>query len=124
MLPSNLEARAHAKALERTVESRIMLPMTRFVHATNSPLGLPADPKLAAQIKESLPKSLAYIEDKLSDGRELLTGQTVSIADCTMQAGFQFARFGQADLISDFPHIVAWDERFRQRPAAKSVLDF
>lgn len=120
----DVEARGHARDLERTVETTIALPMSRYVHATNSPIGYPPDPKVAAEIEQSLPIAMNYIEQMLSDGRTLLTGERVSIADCTLQSGLQFARFGKADLLGDFPRVKAWDSRYRERPAAQAVLKF
>ena len=117
-------ARSFAQDLERIVELRIATPIARYVHVTNSPFGLPADPKAAAEIEASLPKALGYIEEMLSDGRSLLLGERVSIADCTLQSGLQFARFGKAEVIGDYPNIQAWDQAYRARPAALAVLKF
>ena len=88
------------------------------------PLGLPKDPKVASEIEAAMPKALTYIENILSDGRPLLGGDNVSVADCTLQSALQFARFGKVDVIADWPGIRAWDERYRQRPAAQAVLKF
>jgi len=123
-LGEDVETRAKARELERVIEMRVALPMSRYVHATNSPLKLPPDPQLAAELEKSLPVALGYVEKILGDGRDLLCGSDVSIADCTLQAAFQFARFGKADLLGDFPLLQAWDGRYRSRPAAQDVLKF
>ena len=52
---------------------------------------------------------LDYLEDHLSDSRDLLMGDHVSIADCTLQAGCQFVRFGKLDVLQDHPNLSAWD---------------
>ena len=124
LLTGDVETRAQARDLERIVETKIALPMSRYVHATNSPLGLPVDPVVAAEMEKILSESLSYLENLLADGRELLTGNRVSIADCTLQSGCQFARFGKAELLDDYPLIQAWDARYRVRPAAVEVLKF
>ena len=124
LLGGTAESRALARQLERIVELKIFAPMGQYVHATNSPLGLPPDEKVAKSIEASIPSAFEYLEDLLSDGRECLMGDRVSVADCTLQAGFQFARFGKADLLGDYPNLVAWDERYRARPAAQAVLKF
>lgn len=124
MISGTIEERALACDLERIVEMRVALPMSRYVHATNSPLGLPQDPKVAAEIEQSLPVALQWLEEKLADGRGLLSGENVTIADCTLQAGLQFARFGKVDLIKDYPGLRSWDARYRTRPAALEVLKF
>jgi glutathione S-transferase len=113
-----------ARDMERNIETRFANNLSRYVHAVNSPLGLPKDPKVAAEIEAGMPKALSYIEDILSDGRPLLGGDDVSVADCTLQSALQFARFGKVDVIADYPRICAWNERYCQRPAAKSVLKF
>jgi glutathione S-transferase len=117
-------ARGLARDMERTIETRLANNLGRYVHAVNSPLGLPKDPKIAGEIEAAMPKALGYIENVLSDGRSLLGGDDVSIADCTLQSALQFARFGKVDVIADYAGIRAWDERYRQRPAAQAVLKF
>ena len=124
LMPQEAQARAQARELERIVELRVALPMSRYVHATNSPLGLAPDPKAAQEIEKTLPIALNYLEAKLADGRDCLFGEVVSLADCTLQSGCQFARFGKAELLSDFPGVQAWDARYRERPAAQAVLKF
>jgi len=124
MLRGDVETRALSRDLERTVELQITLPMSRYVHATNSPLGLPADPVAAAAIEKGLTHALQQLESRLSDGRTLLTGDDACLADCTLQSGFQFARFGKAELLGDFPLLRAWDKRYRERAAAREVLKF
>lgn len=122
MIAGSPEAKAMARDLERIIEVRIAGNIGVFVHATKSPLGLPADPEKAQAAEEAMRTPLDYIEGLLADGRPLLTGSDVSIADCTLQAFLQFARFGEADLLGDRPLIRAWDESYREREAAKSVL--
>jgi glutathione S-transferase len=116
------EEKAHARDVERIAEIRIHNPMGGYAHATKSPLGLLPDPARAAQILNNLQKPLDYLEQLLSDGRPLLLGEDVSIADCTMQSGLQLVRFVDADLIGDRPRLRTWDQRYRNRPAARAVL--
>ena len=96
--------------------------MGGYGHAVNSPLGYPKDPEKAAQLLENMQKALNYLEDILSDDRLLLTGDRASVADCTLAASLQFMRFVEADVMGDRPRLRAWDERYRERPAAKAVL--
>lgn len=70
----------------------------------------------------ALQTPLDYLEGLLSDGRSLLLGERVSLADGTLQASLQFMRFIEADLFGDRPLLRAWDERYRARPAAQKVL--
>ncbi len=122
LMGADPEQRARARDLERVVELRIAIPMGGYVHAKKSPLGLPPDPVLAQSIEDKLQAPLNHLESLLADGRPLLMGERPSIADCTLQAALQFLRFIEADLIGDRPRLRAWDERYRQRPAAKAVL--
>lgn len=122
LLPQDSRARAMALELERIIELQITTPMGQFAHATNSPLGRPAEPDRAAEIKASLPPAMRYLESKLDDGRHMLTGSRPSIADFTLQSALQFLRFVKADLLEDYPNLQAWDARFRETPAAKAVL--
>ena len=122
LLPADLTARALVRDLERSLELRIALPIMRLVHAEQSPLGFPPNPELAAQLREGLNKPLDVLEDALGDGRALLAGEAVSIADCLLAAALQFVRFAKMDVLQGRPRLLAWDERYRARPAAQQVL--
>ena len=99
-----------------------MIPIGRIVHATNSPLGLPPNPAVAEHRRGILPAGLGILETALSDDRPFLAGDRPTVADCTLAAGLQFGRFRDVELPEGFERIRAWDERYRERPAAKAVL--
>lgn len=122
LISGSPEERGHARDIERIVDLRVAAPMGGYGHATNSPLGLPADPERAKQLLNNMQTPLDYLEKLLSDERPLLTGEQVSIADCTLQASLQFMRFVGADVFGERPLLRAWDARYQERPAAKSVL--
>lgn len=122
LLGANPETRGKARDVERIVDLRVARAMGTYAHAKNSPLGRPADPAKAAEMEAELQTPLDFLEHLLADGRPLLTGEQVSIADCTLQASLQFVRYIDADLFGERPLLRAWDERYRQRPAAKAVL--
>ncbi|MDA1075453.1 MAG: glutathione S-transferase family protein [Proteobacteria bacterium] len=122
LLGPDPETRGNARDVERIVDLRIAGPMGSYGHARNSPLGLPPNPELAERMHGNLQTPLDYLEKLLSDGRPLLLGERVSIADCTLQASLQFLRYVEADLFGERPGLRAWDERYRARPAAKNVL--
>ena len=115
-------SRARARDLERVVDVRIAMPMATYVHAVKSPVGYPPDPDTAARMEETMQTPLDHLEALLADGRALLAGDGVTIADCTLQAGLQFLRFIEADLLGDRPLLRKWDTHYRERDAAKSVL--
>jgi glutathione S-transferase len=116
------EEKGKARDLERVIDLRLGGPMGAFGHATNSPLGRPPEPEKAAQYLESMQTPLNYLETLLGDGRPLLCGDHVNVADCTLQSFLQFTRFVEADVFGDRPLLRAWDARYRARPAAQAVL--
>jgi len=122
LLGEDAELRGRARDVERIIDLRIAGPMGSYGHAKNSPLGRPPDPELAQRMEDSVQVPLDYLESLLADGRPLLMGERVSIADCTLQASLQFLRYVEADLFGDRPLLRAWDERYRARPAAQKVL--
>jgi glutathione S-transferase len=114
--------RVRVRELERIIELGVLLPIGRIIHATNSPLRLPPNPEVASHFRKILPEGLRVLDARLSDGRPFVTGDRPSIADCTLEAALQFARFGQVEIDPSFQHLLQWDVRYRERPAAKSVL--
>ena len=116
------EERGHAIDVERIVDIRLAGPMGAYGHAVNSPLGHPPDPDKAAEMLARMGPALDYLEILLNDGRSLLLGEHVSVADCTLQASLQFMRFIEADIFGERPLLRKWDETYRRRPAAQSVL--
>lgn len=116
------EEKGKARDMERVIDLRLGGPMGAFGHATNSPLGRPPEPEKAAQYLESMQTPLNYLETLLGDGRPLLCGGHVNVADCTLQSFLQFTRFVEADVFGDRPLLRAWDARYRARPAAQAVL--
>jgi glutathione S-transferase len=122
MIGSDALERAHVRELERVADLGVLLPVARIIHATNSPLGLPPAPEVAAQSRGVLPNNLRFLDQHLADGRPFVAGDRPTIADCTLQAALQFARFGKVEIDSSFGHLARWDRDYRERPTAKSVL--
>ena len=88
--------RARIRGVERNIEINILLRVIRAVHATRSPLGLPANPALAvymspwgiassqtdrADLERVTPCIVAYLEHYLALGRE----QDWAVADPAAQ---------------------------------------
>jgi glutathione S-transferase len=71
-----------------------------------------------------LDKALSVLEDKLADGRPFVAGDRPTIADCTLQAAFQFGRFGKVPVDPSLERLNRWDRAFRERPGAKKALKF
>lgn len=122
LFPSDPKSYALARDIERVADVRIGGPLGEFVHAKKSPVGRPPDLERAAELTQKMQPPLDFFENLLGDGRALLTGNEVSVADCTLASFFQFARFIEEDMIGDRPKLRAWDERYRARPAAEAVM--
>jgi len=121
LMGSTPEERARVRELERLAEVGVLYPVACIVHTTNSPLGLPSIPEVAALFRGGLPSVLSVLDDRLSDGRSFLAGDHPTIADCTLQAGLQFGRFGEVGI--DLPeHLSRWDRNYREREPVRSVL--
>jgi glutathione S-transferase len=116
------ESRGLARQLERIADVGVLQPMGGAIHATNSPLGWPPNPEVAAYLREKLTPKLDYLESLLADGRPFLAGDNVSVGDCTLAASFQFARFREMDFLSDHAVLCRWDADYRKRATAESVL--
>jgi glutathione S-transferase len=114
--------RARVRELERIAELGVLFPVARIIHATNSPLGLPPVPQLAAHFRSVLPDALGVLDRRLADGRSFVAGERPTIADCTLQAAFQFARFGGVEIDPAFSSLARWDREYRKRPAARGVV--
>ena len=122
MWGTDAASRARGRELERIADLRVMVPIARYIHATDSPVGLPPNPGVAENAQKTLPAGLAYIDDVLSDGRPFLKGEAPSVADCTLAAALQFARFAKFDVDEQYAHLHRWDAEYRSRDVATSVL--
>jgi glutathione S-transferase len=122
MIGANAEERARVRELERIAETGVLFPVAHIVHSTNSPLGLPPIPEMAAFLRSVLPDALRVLDSRLADGRPFLAGSQPTIADCTLQAAFQFARFGSVEIDPSCEHVARWDRSYREREPAQSVL--
>ena len=114
--------RAQARQLERVVDLGVLAPIANIVHATHSPLGLPASPVVAEHYRGKLPSHLDYLEGLFAEGRSFLGGDRVSVADCTFAAALQFGRFREMEFLSNHPGLQQWDERYRKRPEIEGIL--
>lgn len=88
---------------------RITSDLAWWVHFTKSPIDYEPDPLKAAELLSKIQAGLSYAEELLCDGREFMTGDRPSIADCTMAAFLQFMRYTAKDLITDHTSLRAWD---------------
>ena len=122
MIGREPQERARVRELERIAEMGVLQPIARIVHATSSPLNVASNPAVADYFRPAMEKSLCVLDEFLSDGRPYVAGDSCSIADCTLQAAFQFARYGKLEACSKFSNLSRWDENYRARPAVAEVL--
>ncbi len=114
--------RARIRELERGAETGVLIPIAWIVHTTTSPLGLPPIPAVAELFHGVLPYGLQVLDGVLADGRPFLAGDSPTIADCTLAAALQFARFGKVAIDDAFENLARWDRAYRDRDPARSVL--
>jgi glutathione S-transferase len=122
LLPTDPEALAQARNIERTLEMRITYDLAWWVHFTKSPIDYEADPQKALELAQRMQAGFNYAAALLADDRQFLTGPSPSIADCTLAAFFQFMRYTGQDLIGDRAKLVAWDVMYRSRPEVSSLF--
>jgi glutathione S-transferase len=112
------EARARARELERLCDQGVLLPIARIIHATKSPLGLPARPEIAQSGREQLEATLGALDARIGAG-PFAAGAHVSVADCTLAAAFGFADFAALEIDPGFRNVAAWRARFAERPSTR-----
>lgn len=114
--------RGRVRALERAIDLDVLGSIGQIVHATNSPIGLPPSPDIAQRSQQRLEHILAILDEQLADGRPFVAGDKPTIADCTLGAALQFARFGGTTIPERFSRILEWDRTYRVRDAVKAVI--
>lgn len=57
-----------------------------------------------------------WLNREMSDGRQFVAGDTLSVADLTGAAALRVCEFANCPLPDDVPHITAWAERIKARP--------
>lgn len=122
MIGTTPEERARVRALERSIDMDILYAVAMIVHASVSPVGYPPNRGVVSWFTEFMKTPLAVLDRTLSDGRSFVAGERPTIADCSLAAALQFARFGKLQLTDGHAHIAAWDARYRARDVAKGVL--
>lgn len=114
--------KALVRSMERTLDLDVLICLGRAVHATNSPIGHPPNPPVAKAELARAEKTLSWIDDLLADGRPFVAGQNPTVADFTLAAGLQFARFGELPLPGDFSNLERWDTAYRARDVVQGIL--
>ena len=113
--------RARTRELERLCDLGVLLNAAHWVHATRSPLGWPANPQVAELALQQLEQSLDVLDERIGAG-PFVAGERLCVADCTLWAGLQFGRFGKLEIAPRFGKVLAWRERFAQRPSTQGPV--
>lgn len=116
------EARALVRGMERTLDTGIMREVVEIAHATKSPTGRAPNAGVVAWFHDSVATPLRYVDGLLADNRPFVMGERVTIADGTLAASLQFARFTKLDVFDAYTNIQSWDERYRARSHLKDVI--
>jgi glutathione S-transferase len=111
-------ARARTREFERQVEVGILNPLARIVHATNSPLGLPARPEIAAAENARLLSAAPGIDARIGSS-PFAIGDSPSVVDCTLFAGLLFGEAFGATIPDECTNIHRWYREFRKRPSTQ-----
>jgi glutathione S-transferase len=118
MIGSDPQARARIRTYERQVETGILNPIGKYVHATNSPLGLPPRPAVAEVEWARLVTALGRIDGQIGDA-PFAAGDSPTIVDCTLYAALQFGEVFGATIPAGHHNIDRWYSAFRERPSTR-----
>lgn len=114
-------ARAKVRELDRLADLGVLISFAKAVHATNSPLGLPANADVAAASLASAPHALGVLDRHLEQN-EFLGGDRPCIADCTLRAGYGFAEFFGLEVPEGFTQVDRWRKAMDARPSVQSLF--
>jgi glutathione S-transferase len=104
----------------RRVEFQLMIPVAmywRHAHPLTAAL-LTQYKDFGESNRETVTRSLKWLDRELADGRSFIAGETYSIADIVAQTTIDFAAFIGLEVPEDTPHLTAWRERVGSRPSA------
>ena len=108
--------------LERYQLQELLGYINSEIHKSYSPLW---NPNTSDEVREDrkayLTKRYKLIEDRLSDGRAFLFGNTFTVADAYLFTVTNWAGHVKLDL-SGYPHILAFQKRVASRPAVQAAM--
>ena len=108
--------------LERYQLQELLGYINSEIHKSYSPLW---NPNTSDEVREDrkayLTKRYKLIEDRLSDGRAFLFGNTFTVADAYLFTVTNWAGHVKLDL-SGYPHLLAFQKRVAARPAVQAAM--
>ena len=104
----------------RRIEFQLMMPVGNFWrHAHPYTAGLLNQHKeFGESNREAYSNAQKWLDRELSDGRQFIAGDTITMADICALSTVDFAHWIGLDLDPERTHLVAWHERVRARPSA------
>jgi glutathione S-transferase len=120
MLGRTPDERARGRELHRICDVGVLMRVSRTVHATNSPLGLPPVPEVAEFERERLASTIEFLEARLGE-HPFVFGEQPGMADCTLFAGLAFGGFFGVSPEQSTPNIDRWREAFAQRESVAGL---
>ena len=121
MIGTDSLSRARVRSLERKVENQLLSPVGRYIHNTNSPVGLPPNPAIAEVEQAKIPLAMARFDALLGD-QPFVMGQQPTIVDCTLFATLQFGQFFGLEIPAEYANLRRWYDAFSQRPSTQISL--
>jgi glutathione S-transferase len=127
LLPDDAEARGRALWFEEVADTVIVPPMGAIFwnRVVAKMMGAEGDEDAAAKAEEeTLPPILAYLEEQLSDGREWLVGEAMTLADIAVASPFRNLEYGKAKIDWDaYPMLKAFVDRMLARESFRPMLE-
>lgn len=111
------EERAFVRSRERILDIGVLMAGGRWVHTTNSPLGLPANPAVAEFSRAAFVPALGLADAWLADS-EFVAGPRITIADCTLWAALRFLSFFGFEADERLEKLRRWKKQIDERPSA------
>ena len=127
LVPGNREERAEVRRLtdwfhgklDREVTREILFEKVYQRMRTNN--AAPPDPEILRTVRANLKYHMSYVT-YLSDARQWLAGDDLSIADFAAAAHFSTLDYlGEVDW-RQYPAVKAWYQRVKSRPAFRAIL--
>ena len=92
------------------------------LHKTFSPLFRPTTPDAyKATTRETIAKKFDYVEQRLADGRQYLTGDRFALADAYLFTVLRWAQRMDVDM-APWPKLAAYRDRVAARPKVQETL--
>ncbi|MCH2240449.1 MAG: glutathione transferase GstA [Aquabacterium sp.] len=96
--------------------------ITSELHKSFAPLFYPSHEETQAAARASIARRLAWVDEQLAQpGHELLMGTHFTVADAYLFTVVNWTQWVKIDM-QQWPHIAAYMDRIRERPAVQAAL--